>query len=250
MVDEEVELTNLCADLLSLKKFEPFPKHLLLEKQAGEWACVRDLCQSLGLDLGAVKSDLFVTWLADPTSAEEYAVVMFYDDESKWSQAAQYNRAFTKAVPLQWEQMLARIVDSRQDPLYMPTATLAAISYVEDCLDRGDPAGTPIPFVEIEKRFDSDMDQYAPEKKGKAFQPVYWLSPNVEAWDIYRGSNGPLVPYDPHFRPWQAWMIDNDIHVRFKPALLKALLDVRCRDAIRMKLEALRDTGTTIGARE
>jgi hypothetical protein len=41
---------------------------------------------------GELKPELFATWLADPMADEAYAVILFYDDESKWSMAAHYNR--------------------------------------------------------------------------------------------------------------------------------------------------------------
>jgi hypothetical protein len=93
MEDETlVELNNLCADLVSLKQWEAFPLHLLMDKRAGEWVGVRELCLQAGLDASELKPELFVTWLADPTGDEGYAMILFYDDESLWSMAARCNR--------------------------------------------------------------------------------------------------------------------------------------------------------------
>jgi hypothetical protein len=92
MSDEELNLLNACTDLLSLKKCEAFPLHLLGTKRSGEWICVRNLSLQIGMSRGDLKPELFATWLPDPRGYEAYAVILFYDDESKWSMAAQYNR--------------------------------------------------------------------------------------------------------------------------------------------------------------
>jgi hypothetical protein len=93
MEDEELtRLNNICADLVSLKRWEVFPHHLLIEKRAGEWVRVQELCLQAGLDSGDLKPDLFAAWLSDPAGDEEYAVVLFYDEESMWTMAARYNR--------------------------------------------------------------------------------------------------------------------------------------------------------------
>jgi hypothetical protein len=91
MQDEEVALFNGCTDLVSLRKAEAFPPRLLGEKRAGEWVRVRDLCSHVGV-AGEIKPELFAAWLPDPTADDAYAVILFYDDESKWSMAAHYNR--------------------------------------------------------------------------------------------------------------------------------------------------------------
>src|SRR5262249_20718272 len=83
---------NFCADLVSLKRWEAFPVHLLIGKRSGEWVRVRDLCLQAGLDVGDLKNDLFASWLPEPTGDEAYAVVIFYDEESLWTMAAHYNR--------------------------------------------------------------------------------------------------------------------------------------------------------------
>lgn len=93
MEDEELtQLNNLCADLLSLKRWEAFPLHLLFDKRPGEWVRVREICLHAELDTEDLKPDLFAAWLLDPTGDEEYAVILFYDEASMWTMAARYNR--------------------------------------------------------------------------------------------------------------------------------------------------------------
>ena len=92
MQDDEITLCNACADLVSLKKSEAFPLRLLGTKRSGEWIGVREFCLKIGVAADDIGPELFATWLPDPMAQEAYAVIMFYDDESKWSMAAQYNR--------------------------------------------------------------------------------------------------------------------------------------------------------------
>lgn len=92
MQDDEITLCNTCTDLVSLKKSEAFPRHLLGNKRSGEWIAVREVCQQIGLAASNIKPELFATWLPDPMAHDGYAVVMFYDGESNWSMAAHYNR--------------------------------------------------------------------------------------------------------------------------------------------------------------
>jgi hypothetical protein len=101
MEDEELtQLTNLCADLVSVKRWESFVIHLLTRKRTAEWVRVCEHCVQAGVDAGEVKSDLFVSWLPDPTAEEGYAVIVFYDEESMWTMAARYNRQrLLDAVP-------------------------------------------------------------------------------------------------------------------------------------------------------
>jgi hypothetical protein len=100
MDDEELELINACTDLVSLKRCEAFPGHLLRQEPAGAWVGVQELCQRLGLHVENLNANLFVTWLADPAANDDYAVVMFYDGESKWTMAAHYNRRRLAGEPL------------------------------------------------------------------------------------------------------------------------------------------------------
>jgi hypothetical protein len=93
MQDDEITLCNICTDLVGLRKMEAFPLRLLETKQPGEWIAVREFCMQIGLAAGDPKPELFATWLPDPLAHDAFAVIMFYDDESKWSMAAHYNRA-------------------------------------------------------------------------------------------------------------------------------------------------------------
>ena len=92
MQDDEITLFNGCTDLVSLRKCEAFPLRLLESKRSGEWIQVREFCSQVGAAVGELKPELFATWLPDPMGHEAYAVILFYDDESKWSMAAHYNR--------------------------------------------------------------------------------------------------------------------------------------------------------------
>lgn len=94
------DLDNICADLVSMKRWEAFPAHLLMDKRAGEWVGVREFCLQAELDAENLKPDLFATWLADPTGDEAYAVILFYDEESMWTKAALCNRQwFLEGAP-------------------------------------------------------------------------------------------------------------------------------------------------------
>jgi hypothetical protein len=93
MEDEELtRLNNFCADLVSLKRWEAFPVHLLIGKRTGEWVRVREICLQAGLEAGDLEQGLFAAWLPDPVGEDGYAVILFYDEESMWTMAARYNR--------------------------------------------------------------------------------------------------------------------------------------------------------------
>jgi len=93
MEDEEIDLCNKCTDLVGSKKTEAFPLYLFQHLRAGEWVGVQDLCQRIGVSEVDLKPDLFAAWLPDPMAEEAFAVILFYDDETKWSLTAHYNRA-------------------------------------------------------------------------------------------------------------------------------------------------------------
>ena len=101
MEDEDlIDLNDYCSDLVGSKRWEAFPMQLLKGKPVAEWVRVRDFCLEAGLHVGDCKSDLFASWLPDPTGAEEYALILFYDEESMWTMAARYNRRRTReALP-------------------------------------------------------------------------------------------------------------------------------------------------------
>jgi len=93
MQDEEITLFNTCTDLVSLKAAEGFPLHLFQSNRPGDWVCVREVCERIGVTPGDLKPKIFATWLPDPMAHDGYAVIVFYDDDLKWSMAAHYNRA-------------------------------------------------------------------------------------------------------------------------------------------------------------
>ena len=93
MHDEEIALLNACTNLVTSRKAEAFPSNLFQTKGPGDWVSISDLCARIGIPSGDLTPKVFATWLPDPMSNEDYAVILFYDDESKWSLAAHYNRA-------------------------------------------------------------------------------------------------------------------------------------------------------------
>ena len=93
MEDETDLLSNLCADLVSLKRLEPGLVHLFRNRRAGEWVSVAELYRAAGAPDGAIKPELAVAWLTSPTALPGYAVVCFCDDEIQWSTTAYYNVA-------------------------------------------------------------------------------------------------------------------------------------------------------------
>jgi hypothetical protein len=92
MHDDETAISNACTDLLSLRAMEAFPLRLLGGQRPGEWVVVGAFCRQIGVVPDDLTPGLFATWLPDPSGHDGYAVILFYDDESKWSMAAQYNR--------------------------------------------------------------------------------------------------------------------------------------------------------------
>ncbi len=70
----------------------PMMVALLIGKPTGEWVRVQQLCLQAGLPADAIKADLVAAWLKDPAGDENYAIIIFYDEESMGSMAARYNR--------------------------------------------------------------------------------------------------------------------------------------------------------------
>jgi hypothetical protein len=91
-MDEETDRSsNLCMDLVSLKKYEPGVKQLLGNTPPGRWVPVRDLYQAAGI--GDPRADsLLAAWLPSP-SDPSHSVIVFLDDTTKWCQTADYNAA-------------------------------------------------------------------------------------------------------------------------------------------------------------
>jgi hypothetical protein len=92
MDDEADILSNVCVDLVSLCRLEPGLKFLFAQTVPGSWTSVRDLYDRAGQPQPNVESKLAVTWLPSP-GGPDYAVVLFFDDETKWSLTADYNVA-------------------------------------------------------------------------------------------------------------------------------------------------------------
>lgn len=99
MEADEIELENTCADLLAARKYEAFPQLLLGQMRAGEWVVVADVCRQLGLAQEQLGHGVFATWIADPSGAASYAVVMFFDAATGWSMMGRYNRSRLIDVP-------------------------------------------------------------------------------------------------------------------------------------------------------
>ena len=101
MEPEPIDLTNACLDLVTMRSKEPFVVALLTGRPRAEWAPVPGLCRESGVavdDEIAGAPNLFVTWLADPGADPAYCVVVFYDDDSKWTCGAHYNRGRLQAA--------------------------------------------------------------------------------------------------------------------------------------------------------
>jgi hypothetical protein len=91
-LEADEQITNFCFDLVTLKRAEPFLFSLLRNRSAGEWVRVSDVCQQVGLPGTPVIPELFVTWLPDPVGDDDFVVIIFFNDGTKESQAAHYNR--------------------------------------------------------------------------------------------------------------------------------------------------------------
>ena len=86
-------LSNLCADLVSLKRLEPALVHLFRDHPAGAWVPVAELYALADRSTADIPVGLTVAWMASTTDSG-YGVVSFYDDDDlKWSTSAVYNVA-------------------------------------------------------------------------------------------------------------------------------------------------------------
>jgi hypothetical protein len=93
MDDETDRLSNLCTDLVSLRRYEPALVYLLRDRPAGSWVPVRELYAHAGQIAAPVKPQLVAAWLPSPGDDSGYAVILFLDDDTKWSLTADYNVA-------------------------------------------------------------------------------------------------------------------------------------------------------------
>ncbi len=93
-------LSNQCAEVVGMAKFEPALLHLFQNHRAGEWVSVGELYRIVG-EADEIKPELAATWLTSPSNQPGYAVVYFCDDELQWSQTAYYNvdRLLQTATP-------------------------------------------------------------------------------------------------------------------------------------------------------
>lgn len=83
-------MSNVCTDLVSLRRMEPAISHLLRDHPAGVWVPVADLYAQTEVSSPTVSGELQAAWLPAPQNAN-YAVIVFFDDESKWSMTAEYD---------------------------------------------------------------------------------------------------------------------------------------------------------------
>ncbi|MCU0706065.1 MAG: hypothetical protein MUF18_19050 [Fimbriiglobus sp.] len=81
-------LSNLCADLVSLRRLEPGLVHLFRERPPGTWVPVADLYALAGADPNEIPAGLSAAWLPAGSGS---GVVSFFDDEQMWSMSAVYN---------------------------------------------------------------------------------------------------------------------------------------------------------------
>lgn len=92
-MDDEADIpSNVCTDLVSLRKLEPALIHLFRDTTPGVWVPVRELYARAGHSGEAIKTGLAAAWLPSPGDPD-YAVVVFFDNETKWSLTADYHAA-------------------------------------------------------------------------------------------------------------------------------------------------------------
>ena len=90
MDDEPDVLSNLCTDLVTLRRLEPALVYLFRQKTPGSWVSLRELYEKAGQPDRGIKAQLAAAWLPSPVEPD-YAVVLFNDDATKWSLTADYN---------------------------------------------------------------------------------------------------------------------------------------------------------------
>jgi hypothetical protein len=90
MGDEADRLSNLCADLVSLRRLEP-GLACLFQRGRGDWVRVRELYLGTEAPTEEIGPGLFAAWLRCPSGDPDYAVICFFDVDSGWSGQARYN---------------------------------------------------------------------------------------------------------------------------------------------------------------
>ncbi len=102
MDDEADALSNICADLVSLRRLEPSVVKLFRDHRAGEWVPLAELYRGSGDPALAIKPELVAAWLPSADGDSNYSVIVFHDAESNWSMTATYNMAcLPGSAPLQ-----------------------------------------------------------------------------------------------------------------------------------------------------
>lgn len=85
-------MQDVCADLVSQEDNEQIVFSLLSEQPKGQWTAVQELSRKCGVAVDGVTEDQFVAWLDDPRGEPSYVLIVFFDDATKLSAAAHYNR--------------------------------------------------------------------------------------------------------------------------------------------------------------
>ena len=88
--DEWDDLSNLCGDLVALRRLEPGLTYQLRDTPPGAWLKVRELYRRAGEENASIKEPMSVAWLPYPDEPD-FAVILFHDDETGWSMTADYN---------------------------------------------------------------------------------------------------------------------------------------------------------------
>ena len=85
-------VADLCADFLSERRYEAAVWKLVGTEKAGRWVRLRELFDVVRADTEGLPPTVWTTWLTYP-SDPDYAVIIFFDDQSQWSTSSVYNVA-------------------------------------------------------------------------------------------------------------------------------------------------------------
>jgi hypothetical protein len=86
LADELDQLSNLCAEIVSERRWEPALLRLFQDTPAGEWVPLGELTESADSP-----ATLAASWVKTPDT--DFALVLFFDTETLWSMHADYNLA-------------------------------------------------------------------------------------------------------------------------------------------------------------